>query len=132
VANIEAGAPLTGADVARGYAQRTELGERMRRFFTRFDVLALPVSQVPPFPAEEEFPTDINGQVQATYLDWMRSAYLITATGCPAISVPAGFTGAGLPVGLQLVGPAGSELKLLQIGHAYEMRTRHGQRRPPL
>jgi amidase len=132
VANIEAGAPLTGADVARGYAQRTELGERMRRFFTRFDVLALPVSQVPPFPAEEEFPTDINGQVQATYLDWMRSAYLITATGCPAISVPAGFTGAGLPVGLQLVGPAGSELKLLQIGHAFEMRTRHGQRRPPL
>jgi amidase len=132
VANIEAGAPLTGADVARGYAQRTELAERMRCFFTRFDVLALPVSQVPPFPADQEFPTDINGRVQVTYLDWMRSAFLITATGCPAISVPAGFTDSGLPIGLQLVGPAGSERRLLQIAHAYEQRTRVGERRPPL
>ena len=45
----------------------------------------------------------INGQPQQTYLDWMRSAYLISATGCPAISVPAGFTPEGWPVGLQLV-----------------------------
>jgi amidase len=132
VANIEAGAPLTGADVARGHAQRTELAERMRRFFTRHDVLALPVSQVPPFPADQEFPTEINGEIQATYLDWMRSAFLITVTGCPAISVPAGFTSSGLPVGLQLVGPADSERRLLEIAHAVEMLTGAGQRRPSL
>ena len=132
IANIEAGAPLTGADVARGHAQRTELAERMRRFFTRHDVLALPVSQVPPFPADQEFPTEINGEIQATYLDWMRSAFLITVTGCPAISVPAGFTSSGLPVGLQLVGPAGSERRLLEIAHAVEMLTGAGQRRPLL
>jgi amidase len=132
VANIEAGAPLTGADVARGHAQRTELAERMRRFFTSYDVLALPVSQVPPFPADQEYPTEINGQTQATYLDWMRSAFLITATGCPAVSVPAGFTPTGLPVGIQLVGPAGSERRLLEIAHAVETLTRAGRRRPPL
>jgi amidase len=132
VANIEAGAPLTGADIAWSYARRTELGERMRRFFTRFDVLALPVSQVPPFPADQEFPTSINGRVQHTYLDWMRSAYVITATGCPAISVPAGFTRAGLPIGLQLVGPAGSERRLLEIARAYETLTSVGLQRPTL
>jgi amidase len=132
VANIEAGAPLTGADVARGHAQRTVLGERMRVFFQSHDVLAMPVSQVPPFPADQEYPSDINGREQATYLDWMRSAFLITATGCPAISVPAGFTDSGLPVGLQLVGPAGSERRLLEIAHAFEQHTRVGERRPAL
>jgi amidase len=55
-----------------------------------------------------------------TYLDWMRSAYLITVTGCPAISVPAGTTEDGLPVGLQLVGPHGGERMLLEVAAAFE------------
>ncbi len=84
--NIRAGESLTGADVARAYTQRTALAERMREFFDGYDVLVLPVSQVPPFPADQEFPTEINGRPMATYLDWMRAAYFITVTGCPAIS----------------------------------------------
>ena len=91
-ANIRAGEPLTGADVARGYAQRTALSETMRLFFGDHDVLLLPTSQVPPFPVEQEFPETINGQEMPDYLAWMRSAYFITVTGCPAISVPAGRT----------------------------------------
>jgi amidase len=55
-----------------------------------------------------------------TYLDWMRSAYLITATGCPAISVPAGSTADGLPVGVQLVAPYGADRRLLEIAGAFE------------
>ena len=104
----------------------------MRAFFADHDVLALPVSQVPPFPADQEYPTTINGQAQETYLDWMRSCFLITVTGCPAISVPAGFTPGGLPVGLQLVAPVGGERRLLEIAHVYEQATSAGQRRPPL
>src|SRR3954447_87880 len=76
--NIRAGESLTGADVARAYAQRTALSETMRAFFTSYDVLAPPVSQVPPFPADLEFPEAINGKPIESYLDWMRSAYLIT------------------------------------------------------
>ena len=60
--NIRAGEHLTGADVARAYAQRTALSERMREFFADHDLLVLPASQVPPFPADQEFPTEINGQ----------------------------------------------------------------------
>jgi amidase len=55
-----------------------------------------------------------------TYLDWMRSAYFITVTGCPAISVPAGRTADGLPVGIQIVAPHGRDRRLLEIAAAHE------------
>jgi len=128
--NIRAGEPLSGADVARAYALRTALGQRMRVFFERYDVLVMPVSQVPPFPADQEYPAEIDGRVQSTYLDWMRSAYFISVTGCPAISVPAGFTSQGLPVGIQIVAPPSEERALLEVAHAFEEATRVGDRRP--
>ncbi len=118
--NIRAGRDLTGADVARAYAQRTILTERMRTFFESYDVLMLPVSQVPPFPADQEFPTSINGVVMESYLDWMRSAFFISVTGCPAISVPAGFTSDGLPVGVQIVAPHGGDRRLLEAAAGFE------------
>ncbi|NYD41017.1 amidase [Nocardioides panaciterrulae] len=123
--NIRAGEPLTGADVARAYTERTALAETMREFFAgvdgpAYDVLVLPVSQVPPFPADQEFPTAINGRPMASYLDWMRSAYFITVTGCPAISVPCGTTADGLPVGVQIVAPHGRDRFLLEVAAAFE------------
>jgi len=118
--NIRAGKPLTGADVARAYERRTELAHVMRRFFADYDVLVMPVSQVPPFPADQEFPREINGTPLESYLDWMRSAYFITVTGCPAISVPAGRTSDGLPVGVQIVAPHGADRRLLEIAAAFE------------
>jgi amidase len=118
--NIRAGESLTGADVARAYHQRTMLAERMRVFFESHDVLVLPVSQVPPFPADQEFPTAINGRPMASYLDWMRSAYFITVTGCPAISVPFGHTADGLPVGIQIVAAHGRDRFLLEVAAAVE------------
>ena len=130
--NILLGAELTGGDVAKAYQQLTSIQDRMRAFFETYDVLALPVSQVPPFSADEEYPAAINGEPQATYLDWMRSAYLITVTGCPAISVPAGFTPEGWPVGIQLVGPARGERRLLEVARAFEQATRVGDRRPTI
>lgn len=118
--NIRAGEHLTGADVARAYHQRTMLSEVMREFFETYDVLVLPTSQVSPFPATQEFPARVAGREMETYLDWMRSAYFITVTGCPAISVPAGRTTDGLPIGIQLVGRHGGERDLLDIAAAWE------------
>ena len=118
--NIRAGESLTGADVAEAYERRTTLADRMRRFFTDYDVLVMPVSQVPPFPADQEFPREINGAPLDAYLDWMRSAYFITVTGCPAISVPAGTTPGGLPVGVQIVTPHGADRRLLEVAAAFE------------
>ncbi len=123
--NIRAGEALSGADVARAYAQRTTLAATMREFFERYDLLVLPTSQVPPFPADQEFPTEIDGQPMPDYLAWMRSAYLVTVTGCPAISVPAGHTPQGWPVGVQLVAPHGADRRLLEIAAAFEMVRAH-------
>jgi amidase len=130
--NVEVGRRLTGHDIAKAETLHTELFHRVRRFFESYDVLLLPVSQVAPFDADLEYPTRVAGVPQETYLDWMRSAYWISATGCPALSVPGGFTDDGLPVGLQVVGPHRADLRVLQIGHAFEQETRVGLRRPPL
>jgi amidase len=67
-----------------------------------------------------------------TYIDWMRACSDITVTGLPAISVPAGFTADGLPVGLQIVGRHQDEWGVLQLAHAFEQATGFGRRRPPL
>ncbi len=131
-ANIRAGADLTGADVWRAYRQRTLLEDRMTGFFADHDVLVMPVSQVPPFPADREFPATVAGRELTSYLDWMASAYLITVTGCPAISVPGGTTPEGLPVGVQLVARPRAERRLLEVAWAFEQATRHGERRPAL
>jgi amidase len=130
--NAEMGAKLSGSDVSRAEQLHTKLFERMAAFFERFDVLVAPTTQVLPFPVELEYPTEIAGVHQDNYLEWMRSCTVISATGSPALSVPGGFTDDGLPVGLQIIGPARADRRVLQVGHAFEQATRFGDRRPPL
>ena len=130
--NTEEGLRLSAADVGRAEVLRTELFHRFREFFTRYDFLLLPVSQVPPFDGELEYPARIAGTDMETYLDWMRSAYFVTVSGSPALSVPAGFTPGGLPVGVQIVGPHRADLAVLQLGHAFEQATQVARRRPPV
>ena len=127
---IESGSKLSGADIAKAESMRTALYHRMRVFFDRYDYFVLPVTQVAPFDVALEYPTVINGVEMASYIDWMKSCYYISATGLPAISLPAGFTAAGLPVGLQLVGRQWGEWPVLEAAYAYEQATHFGQRRP--
>ena len=130
--NAAQGAELTGSDLARAEIAHTALYQRMVAFFDRFDVLLAPTTQVLPFPVELEYPTEIGGVRQENYLEWMRSCTIISATGCPALSVPGGFTPDGLPVGLQIIGAPRADRRLLEVGHAFEQATRYGERRPAL
>jgi amidase len=130
VANIEDGRRLTGPEVGRAEVLHTRLYHRVREFFERYDVLLAPVCQVLPFDADLEYPTEVAGEPMTSYVDWMRSAYLVSATGCPALSVPGGFTAGGLPVGLQVIGPHRADLAVLQAGYAFEQATGYGGRRP--
>ena len=84
------------------------------------------------FDITTEYPPTVNGVAMPTYIDWMRSCWYVTLTACPAISVPAGFTATGLPVGLQIVGRHRGDWSMLQMAHAVEQATRHGARRPTL
>lgn len=129
--NIEAGLALTAADLLAAERARTALYQRLNRQLAEFDFVVLPAAQVPPFPVEQEYPTQINGIALGTYLDWMRACTYITVLGWPAISVPAGFTPEGLPVGLQIVGHHLDDFGVLQMGHSFEKATRFAASRPP-
>jgi amidase len=132
--NIEQGLALDGARIGRAEALRTELFQRMRRFLEKYEFLLAPVNQLPPFPAEMEYPTQIAGKRMGNYLDWMKSCYYITITSHPAISVPAGFTNdpTPLPVGLQIVGRYRDDFGVLQLAHAFEQQTGVWRQRPSI
>ncbi len=131
VGNIAAGRALTGEDLARAERLRAQLWQRVLQFFTRYDALVCPVTQVPPFVIAQEYVTEIAGVPMQSYIDWMQSCTVISATGLPAISVPAGFTAAGLPVGIQIIGRPRGERALLELAFAFEQATMVGARRPP-
>ena len=123
---------LGAADVGRAMARQSLMFEQSRQFFERYDYFVLPVTQVSPFDVTTPYPTQVAGTPMATYLDWMRSCWYITFMANPAISVPAGFTTTGLPVGLQIVGRHRDEWSVLQLAHAFEQATQHRRRRPAL
>ncbi len=130
--NYEEGRKLTAPDIARAEGLRTALYHRMRTFLEKYDFFVCPTNQVPPFPVDEEYPREIAGVKLHNYLDWMKSCYFITITTHPAISVPAGFTDDGLPVGLQIVGRYRDDFGVLQLSHAFEQATHIWKRRPPV
>lgn len=128
--NIEEARRLSLVDHARVAARHRELYERVIRFFQRYDFLVCPVTQVPPFDIDLAYVNEIDGIMMPTYIDWMRSCTDVTVMGCPAISVPGGFTADGLPVGLQIVGRPRGDLAVLRVAYAFEQATLHGRRRP--
>ena len=130
--NIEAGLALSAQDVARAEVERTALFARFAAFFAQHRFLACPTVQVAPFPLEVEYPTEIDGRRMPTYIDWLGSCLYVSVIAHPAISVPAGFTRDGLPVGMQIVGGYCRDLDVLRFAHAFERATRCGERRPLL
>jgi amidase len=122
----------TAADVGRALARQARMYDDSRQFFERYEYLILPVTQVEPFDVNTPYPTEVAGTRMITYIDWMRSCWYVTMMSNPAISVPAGFSATGLPVGLQIVGRHRDEWSVLQLAHAFEQETNHGKRRPAL
>ena len=130
--NIRFGLSLTPERISAALALRGEMFTRMREFLERYDAFAAPVTQVAPFPVEEEFPRSIAGVRMGSYLEWFRSCSRITVTSHPSIAVPAGFTADGLPIGLQLVGRYRDEAGLLRLAHAFTESTGLAARVPEL
>ena len=130
--NVERGLALTGADVVSAALARTRLAQKTRTFFARYDVFASPAAQLLPFDAALRYPTEIDGVPFDSYLEWMRSACVVSATGLPALCVPAGFSESNLPVGLQLVMDHGQDVELLRVGYSFEQATRYAWQAPEL
>jgi len=120
---IRKGMILTGQDIAAAEVAHSLLWRRFQAFLVGHEYFILPTTQLPPFDVGLPYPTQIAAVRFDNYIDWMKSCWYISATGNPAISVPAGFTPDGLPIGLQIVGRDRQDFGVLQLAHAFEQAT---------
>lgn len=129
---IEGGLKLSAADISNASARRSAIYQAFRALFESYDFLALPSAQVFPFDADLHWPAQIAGARMDTYHRWMEVVFPATLSGCPVISVPAGFGGPDdLPMGIQIIGPNRQDLAVLQIAYTYEAATGWTHRRLP-
>jgi len=130
--NIEQGLSQSGRDLSKASELRSALYARVIAFFDRYEYFICPVSQVTPFSVETEWVSEIEGVEMETYMSWAKVCYFISATGLPAISVPAGFSEAGLPIGLQIIGKPRNEFEVLQLAYAFEGLTSYNKNHPDI
>jgi len=114
------GAQLTGPQIMAASVERSGFYQHVLTLFERVDFLALPTTQVWPFPVGERWPREIAGRTMDTYHRWMEVVSLATFAGLPCISVPVGFNDAGLPAGMQLIGRPRGDIDVLRLAQAYE------------
>ncbi len=118
--NIEKGLSLSPDEIGRAERARTALFHRAVAFFDDYDLLVSPAVLVPPYDGALRYVTEVEGTRFDNYVTWLGLSFAITLTTCPAISVPCGLTAAGLPVGLQIVGPPRGEAQVLAAAALFE------------
>jgi amidase len=118
--NIEKGQALSSKDVNRAELARGALYNRTSAFFNDYDLLISPAVLVPAFDINQPYVTEAGGVKFDNYVSWLVMSFALTLTACPSISVPCGFTAAGLPVGLQITAPRASEAALLSAAALFE------------
>jgi amidase len=128
---VESGQKLSAYDIYDADVVRSAWYQAVRLFFERYDYMLLPSAQVFPFDAAIDWPKSIAGRTMDTYHRWMEVMIPVTMSSCPALTVPVGFDGRGLPMGLQIVGPNHGELACLQLAYAYDQATQWVAKRPP-
>jgi len=128
--NIEKGLALTADEIGRAQRAQAKLYASVAAFFADHDFLLCPAAIVPPFDVDIRYVEEVDGQRFDNYVDWISITFAITLTSCPAVSAPAGFTAAGLPVGLQIVGPPRGEAAVLGAAALLEQATGIAQRLP--
>jgi Asp-tRNA(Asn)/Glu-tRNA(Gln) amidotransferase A subunit family amidase len=119
-ANYEMGATMSLADSAWAQAEQTRIFQRFQHAFSRYDAIVSPTTPVSPFPWTQMHATEIDGRAQENYYRWLALTYVVTLTTHPAISLPCGVDHAGMPFGLQIVGPFRGDNKTLAVARALE------------
>jgi aspartyl-tRNA(Asn)/glutamyl-tRNA(Gln) amidotransferase subunit A len=130
--HLEFGHKLLAVDYLRGVTARREVVEDFEAAFEKVDVILAPTSPIPAPPVGEKQVRVAGERETTTRAELLRFTRPANITGMPAISIPCGFTGDGLPVGMQLLGGRWSEARLLAIALAYEEATDWHERHPNL
>lgn len=121
--NIRSGLATSAEQLGAAEHARSRLWHVFRELLGKYEYLLTPCMAVPPFPVEQNYPETIAGRKMETYIDWLAPTFVLSLTGLPVAAVPAGLGGGGLPVGLQIVGPARGEEKVLALaGWVQELR----------
>lgn len=107
-------------DIARARRLQVDLYQHMAAQFEQFDVLLCPGVSISPFPWEQLNPTEIDGRPVENYMAWLNLTAAITVIGHPVTALPCGLDEAGLPFGIQVIGPMYEDRRLLAIAHALE------------
>jgi amidase len=115
IENTELGLRLTPREIVEAEIAQGELIRRAAKLFETYDLLICPAVTCPPFDVNQRYPAAVDGVRFEGYMGWLVLTLAITVTACPVVALPGGFTGAGLPIGLQLVGPPRSEAKLIAM-----------------
>lgn len=118
--NIEKALDYSIADFTRVQLARGAYIQRAVDFFETYDLLLSPATCVAPYPVEQRYVAECDGHTFDNYVEWLTVAYAITLTTFPALSMPAGFTSEGLPVGLQVVAGPRGEAALLSASALLE------------
>ncbi len=118
--NIEKSFNLSSLDIASAESARGRLFHRVAAFFNDYDLLITPTVVAPPFSKDLRFLEEVEGTKFDSYIGWLVMTFVITLTACPAISIPCGFTKAGLPAGLQIVGRCLNEADVLSAAALFE------------
>ena len=128
---LEYGASVSGGDVARALLRVDQLRRQMEVFFDEYDLLLTPTMAVPAFPIGQP-PSVIGGKEVDPFWGCLPFTFPINMTGQTASSVPSGFSGDGMPIGLHLIGPRSAEAKVLQASAAFEQARPWSDKRPPV
>ncbi len=131
VALLRYGQGITARQYLMATRRRHEFWTEVQRFLARFDLLVTPTVAVPAFEVGRPAVKEINGR-PASPLGWIPFCFPFNLTGQPAATVPAGFTAAGLPVGLQIVGRRFADRTVLAASAAFESAQPWAARRPPV
>ncbi|MDQ4135733.1 MAG: amidase family protein, partial [Pseudomonadota bacterium] len=119
-ANVEEGLRYTLEDHARAHAAQTRIYRSFQDYFRSCDVLLTPAVGISPRSWRELYPEAIDGHRTKNYFHWLALAYYVTLAGHPAVSLPVGLDGRGMPFGLQIVGPRGGDAFVLGVAAALE------------
>jgi amidase len=120
IENTEFGLRLTPREIVEAEITQGELIRRAAKFFETYEALICPAVTCPPFDVNQRYPAAVDGVRFEGYMGWLVLTLAITVTACPVVALPGGFTRAGLPIGLQLVGPPRSEAKLISMASYLE------------
>jgi amidase len=118
--NVEEGLSYSALDVARALSAQTAIYQRWQAFFADYDVILSPAMTITPRPWSELYPAEIDGKPTKNYFHWLALAYAASIVGHPALSLPVGLDSAGMPFGLQIVGPRHGDAKTLAVAAALE------------